>query len=538
MVDSGGNGTLDRFVLRARRIAAHSLVQDRAELRRHAEGSFSGTLDTSGSMTVVQELPDSEEAFESLAARLRPLTIKSEPIYYAKVLSALDAVAADEDKPRIERLTHAWSAAEIQGTQVQGYSLQQSKMDGSDATGPVSDTQLAAAWLYADLVHADATGPKQAALAFPLTERYAAAVRVFANLATLTLATLELIQTMSDAGRVIITPEALTGDVVIGKTQLVREARGYVADLGAAPPDLRVSPGWPAEWKPFTVTEMRRQNPANRVRVRLRGSDGGDIAAYDSAVIHRDMDAGSGQWHVLVGGCFVFKIGIERESGAVVGGRFDGIHELTGTNELGLAAARLRLQMHEATAVVFGVNDIDLFELSGFQLPHEHHRQDQVLTEVLGDIVAIEQMTGELLSLCATPFTDHHRVLLRRTRLLHEGKLVYSHPGPLKVTRNSADPPQVIHTPASTLDVGGAMVPMLASFLWHPNMISEVVEKIDGVTTFSMTVPEGQRFLEWAPEKLDLRPDSDFSDIASYNLSGIDEVDLGRPADTRTTPDK
>ena len=191
-------------------------------------------------MTLIQELPDSEEAFESLAARLRPLTVKSEPIYFATVLTALREAAADEEE-RIASLEKAWEAAEIQGTQVQAFSLQQSKIDGSEATGFVSDTQLAAAWLYADLVHADATGPKRAALVFPLAERYAAAVRVFSNLASLTLQTLDLIQSLSDAGRLSIGADAFTADVVVGEKQLVREARAYVAEVGTEPPDLRVS---------------------------------------------------------------------------------------------------------------------------------------------------------------------------------------------------------------------------------------------------------------------------------------------------------
>lgn len=528
MADLGNDDdTLNRFVLRARRIAAHSMVQDRAELLRYAGGSFIGTLDTSGTMTIVRELPDNEEVFESLAARVRPLTIKSEPIYYAKVLAALEASAVDEDKTRIAQLRRAWNAAEIQGSQVQAFSIQQSKPDGSEATGLVSDTQLAAAWLYADLVHADATGPKKEALAFPLAERYAAAVRVFSHLATLTLATLELVQTMNDAGRFTIGPDAFANEVVVGKKQLVREARAYVAEVGTEPPDLRVSQGWSAEWKQYTVTEMRRQDPANRVRVRLRATDGTNIATYDSAVVHRNMEGEFGEWHVLVGGAYVFKIGIVSEGGKIVGGRFDGLQELRGTNELGLAAAQLRLQMHASDAVVFSVNDVDLFELSGFQLSPGDLRQDEVLAEVLGDIVAIEQLTGEQLDLCASRFTNRHRVLLRRARLLHEGKLVRSVRGPLKATTTGDTPPQAVQTRASTLEVGGAVVPLLASLIWHPNMSSAVVENHDGVTTYSMMIPEGERFLEWAPEKLDQRPDSDFSDVAAYQLSGIEESSIG-----------
>ncbi|ASD20859.1 hypothetical protein B7495_00995 [Cryobacterium sp. LW097] len=526
--------TLSRFVLRARRIAAHSLVLDRDELLRHAGGLIRGTLDTSGNMTMVQELPDSEEAFESLAARLRPLTVAREPIYYEKVLSALEAAASDENQGQIDELRLKWTAAEIQGSQVQAFALQQSKLDGSEATDFVSDTQLAAAWLYADLVHADATGPKRAALDFPFVERYAAAVRVFANMATLTVATLELTQKMIDAGLVSVASSSLTDEVVVGTKQLVREARAYVAEVGAAPPDLRVTQAWPAEWKPFTVTEMKRQDPANRVSVTLHNNDGTEFASYDSAVVHRDIEIEPGEWHVLVGGCTIFKVALERDHGNFVGGRIDGLHNFRDTNQLGSAASQLRLQMHAAASVRFSVNDVELFELSGFKLSPDELREEEVLAEVLGDIVAIEQLTGEQFSLCATRFTNQHRLSLRRSRLLHEGKLIRSSAGPLQATVAGDGPPQAIRTRESTLDVGGAVLPVLATFMWHPQMSAQVVQAMEGGTTYSMSIPDGERFLEWAPDNLDLRPDSDFSNIAQYELIGIAEPGSAKASDSRS----
>ena len=49
-------------------------------------------------------------------------------------------------------LGRAWrQVAEIQGTEVQGFAVQRVRVDGSEATGMVSDTRSAAGWLYADL---------------------------------------------------------------------------------------------------------------------------------------------------------------------------------------------------------------------------------------------------------------------------------------------------------------------------------------------------------------------------------------------------
>src|SRR4051794_14815961 len=64
-----------RFVLRARRVEAHSLVQDREAFAELAEekGTIRLTVDGSGTMT--RSLPADEEVFESLAARVRPLVL-------------------------------------------------------------------------------------------------------------------------------------------------------------------------------------------------------------------------------------------------------------------------------------------------------------------------------------------------------------------------------------------------------------------------------------------------------------------------------
>lgn len=131
---------LRRFILRARRVQMHSLVQDWEGLLRYTRSLFNGHLDVSGRMTLSRDLPKDEELFESLVARLRPLTLKSEPVYYGVVFKALERVldAADVDeghRSRLESLRSAWDAAEIQGTQVQGYAIQSARKDGMDAGG-------------------------------------------------------------------------------------------------------------------------------------------------------------------------------------------------------------------------------------------------------------------------------------------------------------------------------------------------------------------------------------------------------------------
>jgi integrase len=79
-------------VLRARRMRAHSLVREHAKL---LEDLASGTMqlhievntetgETEQSFRM--ELPP-EEAFESFAARVRPFTMRKEPVYWEHVVS-------------------------------------------------------------------------------------------------------------------------------------------------------------------------------------------------------------------------------------------------------------------------------------------------------------------------------------------------------------------------------------------------------------------------------------------------------------------
>lgn len=203
------------------------------------------------------------------------------------------------------------------------------------------------------------------------------------------------------------------------------------------------------------------------------------------------------------------------------------LRELTDTNELALSAATLRLQMHDADAVVFGMGDTDLFELSGFTLAPSGVLQLQVLAEVLGDIAVIERLTGDQFELCDGRFTDTDRMSLRRARLLHEGKLIRSDRGPLRVTTDAERPPQVIQSVASTLNIGGAEVPVPSRYSLHPEMTGKLVESDAGIFIYSMSVPTGERFLEWSPEKRELGPDSDFTSVESYNLLGISELEIG-----------
>jgi hypothetical protein len=532
VTDIGDQETLERFILRARRIAAHSMVQDWDELLYHAGGEFKGYVDQSGRMSITRRLPENEEIFESLASRLRPLTIQSEPIYYTKVFDAVERLLASVDVPesdrvRLQELRRAWEAAEIQGTQTQAYAVQSARIDGTDATNMVSDTQLAAAWLYADLVHADAKGPKREALAFPLRERYVAAVRLFSHLAALTIATLRLVGSLRDAGRLSLASSVWDENVVIGASEFVQDARVFVAPLGTAMPDLRDSLGFGTEWSQFTVTQLLRQDPANQVRVILANNEETTIASYDAAVSRRQPQDKTVEWDVLVAGSVIFKFAFDIEGDRMTDAHFLQWEAFDSTNELKLASTQLLIELHRAATMVFEVRGRPFVTLGPPTFPDQTFRQLEVTAQTTADIVTIERLSGQTVEPCNSRFDDRDRVWLRRSRLMWEGHVVYAIRHPLTVTAPEGNPPQAIVTKAGTLDVGGAQVPTPNILMRHPNMTmtDEGEEPSAGPAARKYTIqpPEGESFVAWSPDHVQVVSDSDLVVTASWDLVGVDE---------------
>lgn len=524
--------TVARFVLRARRIEAHSLVRDWEELTRHVEGSFSVRIDFSGIATVTQQLPEDEEAFESLAARIRPLTLDSESIHYKRVVRALSRLieaapaATEHQRAWLERLRQAWQVAELQGTRPLGYSVQSVRLDGSDATPLVSDTQLAAGWLYADLVHADARGPKAEALRFSMRDRYAAAVRVVSRIAALAVSTLRLVEDLRDAGVVAIPDEAWDGDVVVGTAELVNEATMYVGEPGSDMPDLReaeVGEGWAR----LTVTELLRQRPENHVRVVLARSDGSVVADYAAAVARRYQDGDVLHWYVLVAGSDMVHVEFHTAQESVTQVSLAGWTEMKSTNQLMLASAQLRLEMHEAHTMVFEVGDTPFVTLTVPDLG-DALTEVQVRAETLADIVACEAKLGQRYEPCLRRPADVDRVRLRWARLILEGHVVEAFSKAIATTVPTGNSPQAILVEERTLDVGGALIPVPRWLLRHPAMTSRDLGSASAAgpdaRKFEVTPPQGQRFLAWSPDRRVVQTDDELTATAPWGLTGIDEM--------------
>lgn len=189
---------IERFVARARRIEAHSLLADRERLLRWSTGATFTTEPTTGKVS--WDLPP-EEQFESLAARVRPLTLPGEDISLPTVLGSLKAfVRGDyEKKNRIAGLRTMWEASRAPKAPVVLATLGPS---GEPET-TFEQAEIAERWLYGDLVHADEVPEGMA----PIHMRYPMAVLVFGQAAMVAVAVLELVRRWDDEGLLDLDPE-------------------------------------------------------------------------------------------------------------------------------------------------------------------------------------------------------------------------------------------------------------------------------------------------------------------------------------------
>lgn len=252
---------LDAFVLRARRVRAHSLAADPDALEGLTKPKWHIVVDeTTGAATVTRYLPP-EESVESLAARVRPLILQRDPVHYGRVLNALGLLLQGNPETAADALAYVkwlrgqWSAINSDSDESRAYSIQKGRVDGEGPTSDISDNSLAFAWFYGDVVHADAAR-RESARNFNVVDRFEAAVHVVARIAWLTNATLNFIEQLRDAGQLQTDDWAFEEDVVVGVTEITQEANVRVAPVGTPKPES-LHEDFSDQWKP--LSDMRSE---------------------------------------------------------------------------------------------------------------------------------------------------------------------------------------------------------------------------------------------------------------------------------------
>lgn len=230
--------TVEAFILRARRVAQHSLAADQKALLALAQGSMTLEFDHStGKQFLTRPVPD-EETTESAAARVRPILLNSEPVYWGETLKALSYLGhgkLDFSDEAVRDLREIWKKVQPPAGKARAYYVQVQKEDAPKPTA-ATDNALGLAWFYGDVVHADLLRRAEGD-AFGINERYRAAAMLVAIAVVSTIMTLNLIIKLKAEGILELSEEVFTEDVVVRDLQERQETKVFMGDFGTPLPD-------------------------------------------------------------------------------------------------------------------------------------------------------------------------------------------------------------------------------------------------------------------------------------------------------------
>lgn len=206
---------IEHFVRRARKVKAHSLVQNGA-VDNYYKPSVTITMSkTTGEMKVTNNVIQDEEALESLATRLRPFMVSTENIYLPKVFKAIESCVPSEVIAEDEAMERAYASAKVWFTQrceesmeskeekakpetgSKAYAVQVLDKDDSPQTNFVPDSRLAKSWLYADEVHELVKGRNVDGVQFDFLTRYTAASSYFSEFARIIVSLLDIVKALA-----------------------------------------------------------------------------------------------------------------------------------------------------------------------------------------------------------------------------------------------------------------------------------------------------------------------------------------------------
>lgn len=248
---AAAQATLRAFVLRARRVVSHSFFGDEARLVRMADGGMSVTVQ--GADVSVDRLFLPEEALESLAARVRPLTLQGDPVHYDSVLNALSLIlhraGRSSDVQSCKALKKDWRAVDPHQSQAT-YFLVHSSNDPALERQEITDRALSMSWFYGDLVHAT-TESSELGARFGINERFAAASVRVAELAILTKETLEFVLAVEGLPGVDLELGVALEAEVVANGDLLPLESAVLGPPGAHPGSPDQSEGGP--WIPISA---------------------------------------------------------------------------------------------------------------------------------------------------------------------------------------------------------------------------------------------------------------------------------------------
>lgn len=244
---------LARFVLRARIVQDHSLAQDIKALEKLTNIDFR-LVYRKNSVTGEEyfsfcdiKVPHTEQ-IESAAARVRPVFLFSDGIFYVDVLAFLyEKIVDDDEKKIILKLLRECQMADPD------YPKSGKGKRAGDGGSGFSNKDLAGSWLYGSLLHddekrrtfSDATG---------IDSAYHAAVHSVSAMMLCVIKILHFIKSLVRDGKLDLDPELWKGDVTFKGTTLSFPGKVsvFVAEVGTPIPQSIETDMLEAEgWKPL-----------------------------------------------------------------------------------------------------------------------------------------------------------------------------------------------------------------------------------------------------------------------------------------------
>ncbi|MHA3021295.1 hypothetical protein ACXPWS_13680 [Mycobacterium sp. BMJ-28] len=174
--------------------------------------------------------------------------MSSEPIYYDKVLSALEDLVGSEALN--EEIDLAWWRnywRHVVDANLDAQAFWVSTPDGS-----TTDRKLMYAWLYGDVVHA--TSPRSPVIrGLSIDRRYHAAAPGIARICDRVIYTRIMLMGLIDKGLLTVDADVLSADVVVTNTTVDEPVEVFVGPIGEPVPDNLTTVGPaaldPAIWK-------------------------------------------------------------------------------------------------------------------------------------------------------------------------------------------------------------------------------------------------------------------------------------------------
>lgn len=503
------------FFVRARRVAAHSLMQkpEVERLEQLAQGTWNITLQDDGKAVTTIDLP-SEEAMESLAARLRPFTLTGESVYHRKVIKALRRMThgrlTDVQADRLDQFGVTLAELDLSGPAAQAFVVEGREADGK-VLPRTSDTSLAGGWFYLDVAHTDAEGHKQAAEQHGIDLRYEAAAASFARLALVVANLLRFVRELRDAGAIDLDDDAEMIAVTANTTR-EREMRVFVAPIDTAIPAIgTLSP----LFHQLNRGDVLGLDPARRVTLTFRGTDEQLLSVHEGVVVRQATAEGPLDVELCIDDCWTLFL-----TGSGDDVLLTSQWRVTNNRQL-LGHAQLEADLAAASTAQLCVNGSDSLQImEPFEPDDGAAARWRAIAAFFDDIVNLEQVASDNFPMLQGRATHDDVAMAHLLRMLAEGRIVQGNSEAVAVMGPAQPTPDRFAIEPQTVQICNISVEQPRLLGFHPQVRASsggLDARDPALVQWTLSLPPGAR---WFVVSLDNRSsDVELADLVTEALT-------------------